>query len=179
MLTWFRARGRTARTAAELYGSIVARAREVSFYRDFGVPDSLEGRYGLIVLHMWLVMDNLRRFAEPGERLARALAECFVTDMDDNMREIGVGDLSVPRKVKKAAAGLYDRTLAYRAALPAGETAIADLLGIHLGLAERQAALQLARYVTQAREGLAALPGDRLQAGHITFVKMPTLDDKR
>ena len=106
MLTWLRSRSLSGRTASGLYGSIVAQARQPAFYAGGGVPDTLEGRFGMIVVHMFLVLERLRRDGDNGQVLGRALLEAFATDMDDSMREIGIGDLSVPRRVKKAAAAL-------------------------------------------------------------------------
>lgn len=170
MFTWIDARGRTGRTASNLYGSIVTQARRPAFYTDLGVPDSMEGRYGLLVLHLWVVVDRLARIGGDADRLSRALIEAFVTDMDDNMREIGVGDLSVPRKVKKAAAGLYDRAREYEQALEAGDEAgLADVVSRHMGGLAPGAAIALARYVRDARQHLASIASAEIAAGRVTF----------
>jgi cytochrome b pre-mRNA-processing protein 3 len=170
MLTWLRERGRTGRTASKLYGSIVAHARNPAFFTDLGVPDSLEGRYGVLVVHLWLILDRLKR-APASEGLARALVETFVTDMDDNMREIGVGDLSVPRKVKKAAAGLFDRTREYDAALASGDdAALCAALGRHLaGTDAWPAASRLLTWIRVTRGELTRWSDDRLLAGEIAM----------
>jgi cytochrome b pre-mRNA-processing protein 3 len=180
MFTWFEARGRTGRTATNLYGSIVAQARSPVFYTALGVPDSMDGRYGLLVLHLWLVVDRLAHLGDEAERLSRVVIEAFVTDMDDNMREIGVGDLAVPRKVKKAAAGLYDRGREYEQALASGdEDALADLLSRHLGgLQPTDASRALARYVRDVRHRLGAVTWDDFAKGHVDF-PAPKLGDAR
>ncbi|MEQ1613200.1 MAG: ubiquinol-cytochrome C chaperone family protein, partial [Hyphomicrobiaceae bacterium] len=120
MLNWLRSRSLTGKTAAGLYGSIVAQARQPAFFSGAGVPDTMEGRFGMIGVHMFLVLERIRREGAEGQKLARALLECFMTDMDDNMREIGIGDIVVPRRVKKAAAALHEQLDAYRAALATG-----------------------------------------------------------
>jgi cytochrome b pre-mRNA-processing protein 3 len=109
MLNWFKERQSRTRTARDLYGSIVAQARQPAFYAEMGVPDVARGRFELIALHTALVMHRLQRAGDPWTSLARSLAEVFVTDMDDNMRELTFSDLAVPREVKKVAAALYDR----------------------------------------------------------------------
>jgi cytochrome b pre-mRNA-processing protein 3 len=114
-----------ARTATELYGRLVAQARSPAFYAGMGVPDTPEGRFELLLLHMALMLRRLQREGQETAQLARALSETFVIDMDDCMREMGVGDLTVAKKVKKAAAALYDRSRDYGKAL---ELADADLL---------------------------------------------------
>jgi cytochrome b pre-mRNA-processing protein 3 len=115
-------RTHTSRTAGEIYGSIVASARQKTFYAAWGIPDTREGRFEMLALHMALVMRRLGRAEPSGATLSRALAEAFITDMDDNMREIGIGDLAVPRKIKKAGAALFDRHRDYGAALEVRDT---------------------------------------------------------
>jgi len=160
-------RSRNRLKAQQLYGAVVAQARQPEFYVRHGVPDTPEGRYELIVLHLALVMERLQHAGEPGRARTQALAETFVADMDDQLREMGVGDLSVPRKVKKAAAGLYERAKAYRDALEQGEgetlegliaTAIWSLEAgsLEAGPPQAQHAAALARYMRLAAAALAA-----------------------
>lgn len=128
MFEWWKYRRSQKQTATEIYGAIVARARNPAFYRECGVSDTPEGRYEAIVLIMSLVLERLGR--SPGRsgqapaELQRLVIETFVTDMDDSMREMGVGDLSVPKKVKRAAAGLMERLDQYRTALASGGDAL-------------------------------------------------------
>jgi cytochrome b pre-mRNA-processing protein 3 len=121
MLNWFRARSAKARKAKQLYGAVVAAARHPEFYRDYGVPDTLNGRYELVVLVLFQLLQRLRTEGQAAEEQSRLTLEAFFTDMDDCLREIGVGDLAVPKKVKKAAAGFYERARVYRTALEAGD----------------------------------------------------------
>jgi cytochrome b pre-mRNA-processing protein 3 len=109
MLNWLKERQGRARTAQQLYGSIVAQARQPGFYERLGVPDTTRGRFELIALHVALVIHRLQAADTTGADLARSLGETFVVDMDDNMREMSFSDLAVPREVKKAAAALFDR----------------------------------------------------------------------
>jgi cytochrome b pre-mRNA-processing protein 3 len=117
MFSWLNNRRSHKLTAEHLYGAVVAQARQPSFFTHLGVPDTLEGRYEVIVLNLFLVLDRLRGENEPAQSVSRRLTERFVTDMDDCMRELGVGDLKVPKKVKRAAAGLYDRVQDYHGAM--------------------------------------------------------------
>jgi len=116
ILDWWRGRTILGRTATDIYGSIVTSARNPVFYTDFQVPDVAEKRYEMIVLHLLIAMERLRTDVAAGDELSRALVEAFVRDLDGSMREMAVGDTSVPAKVKKAAAGLLDRNVLYRAA---------------------------------------------------------------
>jgi len=124
MFAWIKQRKNHRRVAEDLYGRIVAQARTPEFYDKLGIEDSLEGRYEMVVAHLVLVIERLRADGDMHRELARTLVERFVTDMDDSMRELGIGDTGVPKKVKRAAAGLVERTARYREALAAGPAAI-------------------------------------------------------
>lgn len=121
MLSWFTGRGANTRKSKELYGAVVAAARAPEFYREYGVPDTLNGRYEMIVLALFQLLERLRAEGSAAAEMSRLTLEAFFTDMDDCMREIGIGDVAVPKKVKKAAAGFYERAKAYRAALEADD----------------------------------------------------------
>jgi cytochrome b pre-mRNA-processing protein 3 len=170
MFSWIRADDANRRTAHDIYGAAVAQARHPAFYAEAGIPDTLEGRYEVIVLHLFLVLERLRQAGPAGEPLARSLIETFVTDMDDQMREIGVGDLTVPKRVKKAAAGLYARSGQYRTALAsATPAALADALAAILPAGKTAMAPALAQYVREAEKTLAAQREVDLAAGRLAF----------
>src|ERR1700719_2354758 len=121
-----------AATIDALYGAIVAQARSPIFYAELGVPDTVEGRFDMVVLHLMLVLRRLLR--EPqGEGAAPALAQglfdAFCRDMDHNLREMGVGDLSVPKEMQRMGEAFYGRAQAYRTAMRAvGEEALAEVV---------------------------------------------------
>jgi cytochrome b pre-mRNA-processing protein 3 len=172
VLTWFRERFHVRTRATELYGAVVAQARDEMFYGVCGVNDTAEGRYELIVLHLFLLLERLRIEGKRGAPLARGLVEAFVTDMDDAMREMGVGDLSVPKKVRRAAAGLYERVAAYRAASePEGEGELMGLIGqlLPAGAGHREAFGGLAAYIRAAERHLAGIPFSDIEGGRISF----------
>jgi cytochrome b pre-mRNA-processing protein 3 len=100
-------------TIAAIYGAIVAQARLPYFYDQLGVPDTVEGRFEMILLHLVLV---LRRVGAHGA-VAQALFDRFCLDMDHNLRELGVSDLGVPRKMRAFAEAFYGRAAAYDHAL--------------------------------------------------------------
>jgi cytochrome b pre-mRNA-processing protein 3 len=171
VLSWFRRKAEESRTAKDLYGASVTQARQPAFFAGIGVSDTPEGRAGMIMLHLFLVLDRLSSLGAPGESLARALTETFVTDMDDCLREMGVGDLAVPKKVKRAAAELRARCLAYRRAMAAGEDALAGELAATLpGLGGAPGhASALVRYTRLAHAALDAHPSVDMLAGRVTF----------
>ena len=173
MLAWLKTRTHRRRTARSLYGSIVARARAPVFYSDWGVPDTVQGRFEMIALHLVLMLRRLAAEGPAGERLARSLTEEFVVDLDDAMREMTFGDLAVPREVKRAAAALFDRHQAYGAALDspaAGGTAGAIRAQLsYLGCGEALDAEAIAAYVGRCASALAAEPPDVVLAGRAAW----------
>jgi cytochrome b pre-mRNA-processing protein 3 len=114
-------------TIETIYGMIVTQAREPFFYRHLGVPDTVNGRFDLVVLHLWMV---LRRFRRPAERadLGQALFDRFCEDLDANLREMGVGDLSVPKRMRAFGEAFYGRAAAYDLALTEGQEALAQAM---------------------------------------------------
>lgn len=133
MLHWFRARSRTRRKARELYGVVVAAARSPGYYEGFSVPDTPEGRFEMLVIQLFLLLERIKKVPNTGQDLAQGVIEAFVADMDGAMREMGVGDLTVPKKVRRAAAAFYERGAAYRAALQAENQAeLAACLGRYI-----------------------------------------------
>jgi cytochrome b pre-mRNA-processing protein 3 len=101
-------------TAAErLYDAAVAQARTPAFYRSYGVPDTLDGRFEMIGLHVFLLMRRLKSEGETGRALSQALCDRFFDDLDRSLREMGAGDLGVGRRVKAMAKAFYGRIAAY------------------------------------------------------------------
>jgi cytochrome b pre-mRNA-processing protein 3 len=127
----------------------------------------------MIILLMFPVLERLATEPPRGNRLARLLSETFVTDIDDCLREMGVGDLSVPKKVKKAAHALGERCGLYRAAANAPEPAAAlaeELRQTVPGLeTSPRAADALARYVLRLRADILAAPAASLLEGRVAF----------
>jgi cytochrome b pre-mRNA-processing protein 3 len=103
--------------AAELYGAIVAQAREPCFYAELGVPDTVDGRFEMVALHAYLVLRRLKATSATVSGLGQALFDTMFADMDRSLREMGAGDLGVGRRVKAMAEGFYGRIAAYDAAL--------------------------------------------------------------
>ena len=96
-----------------LYANIVSQARTEIFFSLFGVPDTLNGRFDMITLHMFIVLRRLKDIGKDGVKLSQDLFDIMFADMDKNLREMGVGDLSVGKKVKALATAFYGRIRAY------------------------------------------------------------------
>ena len=106
-------RGRYERVGFELYGAAVAAARDPFLYTALRVPDTLDGRFDMIGLHTFLLIQRLKREPAPGPALAQAVFDAMFSDMDINLREMGVGDLSVGRKVRVMWEAFHGRAAAY------------------------------------------------------------------
>jgi cytochrome b pre-mRNA-processing protein 3 len=157
-------------TIDRLYGVIVAQARRPSFYEGFGVADTVEGRFDMVVLHLALVMRRLRRIPE-GAALGQALLDAFGRDMDDNLREMGVGDLSVPKQMKLMMEAFHGRSRSYDSALAETDPAVLEqALGRNVFAAGGGAgAVHLARYVRRASEFLDATDAGQILGGSLAF----------
>jgi len=147
MFSFLRGSAPPRRTIEAIYGMIVAQARQPSFYRHFAVPDTVNGRFDMVVLHLWMVLRRLRN-DEGGDRLAQATFDRFCDDMDDNLREMGVGDLTVPKRMQAFGEAFYGRTAAYDAAMAGGAEDIAIALNRNiLNGTDMESARALATYV--------------------------------
>jgi cytochrome b pre-mRNA-processing protein 3 len=104
----------------------VAQARTPVFYRSHGVPDTLEGRFDMVVLHLFLANRRLAGLGEEGMTLGQELLDFFFADMDASLREIGIGDLAVPKKMKGFAQAYMGRAAAYEAAIDKNDVAALD-----------------------------------------------------
>jgi cytochrome b pre-mRNA-processing protein 3 len=160
-------RSTSADTISALYGMIVARARTPAFYRDLGVPDTVDGRFEMIVLHLVLV---LRRFdRDPALRkLGQAIFDRFCRDMDHNLREIGIGDLKVPAEMRRIGAAFYGRTEAYAKGLAQGPAELAAAVGRNVfGGGSAGAAGRLATYMMEVARDLDTQDAAALARGKI------------
>jgi cytochrome b pre-mRNA-processing protein 3 len=172
MLQSLKERARLHRKAGEIYGAIVTQARQPAFYAKLGIPDTPGGRYEAVVVHLFLVLERLRAEGVRAGILPRALIEAFVADMDDCLRELGTGDVAVGKKVRRAAAGFYERSGDYRAALAGSDPErLAHELGRHLfgRKGDASGSQMLARYVLAAAALLAEQSCEGLLAGRIAF----------
>jgi len=156
-------------TIEAIYGMIVTQAREPLFYRVMGAPDTVNGRFDMVLLHLWMVLRRLRP-APGGADQCQALFDHFCGDMDANLREMGVGDLTVPKRMHKFGEAFYGRSAAYDAALDAGGEALAQALCKNiLNGGDLEKARQLAAYANAAITALAGLDDTALSTGAWQF----------
>ena len=162
--------------ARALYGCAVAQARRPDFYRDLGIPDTLDGRFELVALHGFLLLRRLQLVPD-GAGLAQALFDVMFADMDASLREMGAGDLGVGKRVKIMAKGFYGRVDAYEAGL-AGTAPLAEALRRNLyGTVEpAPAALEaMTGYVRNASQSLVTQQDSDLLKGEASFPDPPAL----
>lgn len=160
-------------TARRLYEAAVAQARRPAFYTEMGVPDTLDGRFELIALHVYLVLRRLKAEDADAKDLSQAVFDAMFADMDSSLREMGAGDIGVGPRVKRMAQGFYGRIAAYDAGLAGSDGELAEALRRNLygTLSEAdQAALQaMTAYLRRAAAALDGQSLDHLAAGRIDF----------
>ncbi len=158
-----------------LYGAIVAQARSPAFYLAYGVPDTVEGRFDFIVLHLVLLFRRLGHEPEPIRTLVQGVFDRFCRDMDHNLREMGVGDLAVPKEMRRLGEAFYGRAGVYERALDAGEADGHSLLTSALTrnvFADAEAsdnAWRLASYAVETMHRLETMEGAAIARGDLVF----------
>jgi cytochrome b pre-mRNA-processing protein 3 len=167
-----RERARNRQIIGALYSEIVAAARREAFFSDWEVPDTPLGRFEMLSLHMFLLQHRLRGEAGVAREIAQQLIDDFFTDVDQSLRELGIGDLGVPKRMKKLARMFYGRTTVYGAALDAGnreELAAALARNVRPDAQEWRHAGALADYVVSASKALGRQRIEDICAGSIVF----------
>lgn len=159
------------RAVLALYAQIVEHARAPVFYAEWGVPDTLDGRFELLALHVFLVLNRLKLEHGRTAGFAQALFDTMFADLDRGLRELGVTDLGVGRRVKEMASAFYGRIAAYDRGLADAAELDASLRRNLYGTAApgpKQLAL-MAGYVRRQQAALAACPVAALLAGEVAF----------
>lgn len=175
-------RRRRENVAFELYTAAVGQARRPEFYIDFAVADTVDGRFDLLALHVHLILRRLGQIggaeAEEGRALSQAVFDLMFADMDQNLREMGVGDLSVGKKVTAMAEAFYGRIWAYDTGLAGDDDALSDALSRNLyrNTQPPAAAVRaMAAYVRRQEAHVAAQAAPALLAGRLDFLAPETV----
>jgi cytochrome b pre-mRNA-processing protein 3 len=153
---------------AALYNACVAQARQAAFYETLGVPDSIDGRFDLLLVHVFLVMRRLGVEAE----IKQSLFDLMFADMDRSLREMGIGDMSVGKKIKPMIMAFYGRAQAYEKALAEDDNALAVVLRRNLYGTTPVSAdnpMQLAIYVRRAVAALDKQGLEDITEGKLEF----------
>ena len=168
-------RARRERIGFSLYTAAVNAARDPYLFTVIGAPDTLDGRFDVIGVYAFLAIQRLKREPEPGPELAQALFDAMFSDMDINLRELGVSDMSVGKRVRAMWDAFHGRALAYSQAMEAGDTpALEAALARNIWRGAEPpfagAAAALTRLVLAQEAYLTAQPMDRLREGEINFL---------
>ncbi|KAB1081193.1 ubiquinol-cytochrome C chaperone family protein [Methylobacterium soli] len=161
---FFRRNDARRRAVEALHLRINDASRQPALYTALGVPDSVEGRFECLCLHVILILRRLKQLPAPAADVAQDLVNSVFLQLDASLRELGVGDFGVPKRMKKLGAAFYGRAAGYEAALDAGDRgALAAVLARNvLGREDPDAARGLAAYVTASDAALAQGDLDRL-----------------
>jgi cytochrome b pre-mRNA-processing protein 3 len=172
-LRGLRKEGRYETAGFMLYAAAITAAREPWFYQALKVPDTLDGRFDMVALHAFLLVHRLQNAPEPGPALAQAVFDAMFSDMDNNLREIGVSDLSVGKRVRAMWEAFHGRAKVYSAALQTGdraalETALAR--NVWRGAAPEGAAATLGSLTLAQAAQLAVQELASLATGQVRFL---------
>ena len=155
-----------------LYAAVVEQSRSPALYEAFGAPDTVEGRFEIYTLHVVLLLDRLNAPGEAAKAVSQALFDTYVKALDHALREMGVGDLSVGKKMRKLGEAFFGRVKSYHAAFAAlpEPTPLRDLL-TRTVYAEGDAARApaLGDYVAAQRAHLAGQPLERFLEGRVAW----------
>jgi cytochrome b pre-mRNA-processing protein 3 len=155
--------------ATAIYRAIVAQARAPALYSAFGVPDSVTGRFEMVVLHTVLVLERLKRCGSEGKHIGQEVFDAFCRDMDQSLRELGFGDMAVPKRMKRIGESFYGRAEAYSRSL-GNPDGLAEAIARNIfGEGQAAAALGLARYVSAAARHLSEISDEEFLAGRLLF----------
>ncbi|MBV8506115.1 MAG: ubiquinol-cytochrome C chaperone family protein [Alphaproteobacteria bacterium] len=162
-----------AREAADIaYRRVVEQARQTVFFADYGVPDTLDGRFELICLHAFFYLHRLKEDRPQASVFCQRFFDRMFADFDRSLREMGVGDLSVGKQVKRMARAFYGRIISYEAGLAGDDSALAAALARNVFgtvSAPDCAAEEMAAYVRSTVRGLRSQSAAELLAGDILF----------
>lgn len=167
---------RHAKAGKGLYQAVVAQARRQDFYLASGVPDTVDGRFDMIALHAVLVLHRLKRDRERTVELSQAVFDAMFADMDQNLREMGVGDLVVGKRVKGMVKMFYGRLSAYETGLAEGDGVLGEALRRNLFRNDEPHPCNVAAMAGYLRREAASLDGqsvDQLLAGKVAFGPPP------
>jgi cytochrome b pre-mRNA-processing protein 3 len=151
-----------------LYAATVARAREPMFFTKFGVPDTIDGRFDLLTLHAWLVLEKLRdaKLAE----LSQSFMDTVFVGFDEGLRDMGAGDMGMGRRMKKLADAFYGRLSSYENS--ADPTAMSEALqrNLYRGQGDVASADAVTQYIQNARTHVGQ---SDVVTGNVDFGALP------
>ena len=177
MFGWLKKKDRKQAAAFELYTAMVTQARQPDFYAKLGVPDTLEGRFDLILVHAFVLFRRLK--SDDGDKdLAQAIFDVMFADLDQNMREMGIGDVGILKRIRKMSESYHGRVVAYEEGVQSGAAELAAALNRNLYADASATDEQLMAMVGYVNDALAVLSKQAildLQNGVVHFPDAPKL----
>lgn len=168
--------GSAKQAAGKLFGRLVAQARHRVFYEQLGVPDSVDGRFDMVVLHIFLVLQRLRGQGDGAAILSQALYDTLILDLEASLRQLGAGDVGVGKRIRVMTEALQGRIKAYEAALAGSSLDLEAALRRNVyGTIEPQTEVLrvMADYLRRGKELADRQPLDRIQRGIFEFPVVP------
>ena len=182
---WFKGlkeRSELRKVGHKLYISTVNQARTPLLFSKLGVPDTLDGRFDLVVLHVGLVFRRLRSSGLQGKKMSEVVFSVMFDDLDQSVREMGVGDIRVGKKVKAMARAFYGRCLAYDQALDSkNQSELVKALLKNVYGSENTMGYEvncLAAYVANVANELSVQSDHLILSGKISFPKVEEIIEK-
>jgi cytochrome b pre-mRNA-processing protein 3 len=181
IISWLKRRKYIKTAAASLYQCAVAQSRDPRFYTDLGVSDTLDGRFDLVSMHVFLIMRRLQNAGKQGKKLSQALFDHMFKNMDFTLREIGVGDLSVPRHMHKMMKAFNGRVHSYHAAINDNDLESLELAVVRNiyraeGGERPTAARLMAEYISMAASDLLQQDINTFMNGQVFFPAIPSME---
>lgn len=182
LFQWLKSKALRRKSAQDLYQAALTQSRQPEFYDGMGVADTMDGRFDLLSLHVILLIERLNTLGRPGRKLGQSLFDSMFKRMELDLREMGIGDLGVPKHMQKMMKAFNGRAHAYQAAMASGdagalEEAIAKNIYRNAGAPGPQAKA-LTGYALYARSLLASATLDDLSAARMQFPAFPQPMDK-
>ena len=166
-------REKPARVAGRaLYAAVVDKARSPVLFHDLGIPDTVEGRFESYSLHVFLLLERFKAQGEQAAEVSQALCDTYISALDNTLREMGMGDEGVSKRMRRLGEAFYGRIRSYEAALaPLPDTAALEAMLVRTVYADADAsgAPRMAAYIVAQRLTLAGQPTERLCAGEVTW----------
>jgi len=181
--TWLKERKARVATARQLYQTALTQSRDPVFYAELGVADTMDGRFDVLSLHATLIMERLESLGPEGRKLAQAFFDVLFKQMELTLREIGVGDLGVPKHMKKMMKGFHGRAITYHAAMASHEhDELAHAIARNVFRTDAaqmpEGARVIAYYMKKSHELIRGNGIDDFRAGKVSFAPILQLQQK-
>lgn len=175
---WLKARKDAKVKAKALYFAAATQARTPAFYQGMGVPDSIDGRFEMTALHVFLILNALKgRKDKPARRLSQALFDHMFRVTDQAIREMGIGDLSVPRHMKRMMTAFNGRATVYAQAMDGNGALVEALRRNVFGTVEQPSAQDIAALERYIADSVRVIRADEILEGRATFAPLPAVQE--